>query len=45
MTAYDDTYAQWRKDPQGLWRATSSAIEWDRQPDAAIDRTTSPSPA
>jgi propionyl-CoA synthetase len=45
MTAYDDTYAQWRKDPQGFWRAASSAIEWDRQPDAAIDRTTSPSPA
>jgi hypothetical protein len=41
MTAYDDTYAQWRKDPQGFGRAASSAIEWDRQPDAAIYRTTS----
>jgi propionyl-CoA synthetase len=45
MGGYEDAYGSWRQDPEGFWRAASSAIEWDRVPDAIIDRSQKPSPA
>ena len=45
MGGYDDAYGEWRRDPEGFWRAASTAIEWDRGPEAIIDRSQKPSPA
>jgi propionyl-CoA synthetase len=45
MGSYDDTYARWQEDPEGFWRGASAAIEWNRAPDAIIDRSSQPSPA
>ena len=45
MGGYDDAYGHWRRDPEGFWRAASDAIEWDRPPEAVIDRGRRPSPA
>jgi propionyl-CoA synthetase len=42
---YDHTYRQWLEDPEGFWRAASRAIDWDRPPDAVIDRSVTPGPA
>jgi propionyl-CoA synthetase len=42
---YDHTFRQWREDPEGFWRAASTAIDWDRPPDAILDRSVTPSPA
>jgi propionyl-CoA synthetase len=42
---YDHTYRQWREDPEGFWQAASAAIDWDRPPDAILDRSVTPSPA
>jgi propionyl-CoA synthetase len=41
---YDQIYRQWREDPEGFWRAASTAIDWDRPPDAILDRSVTPSP-
>jgi len=41
---YEDTYRQWREDPEGFWRAASTVIDWDRPPDTIIDRSVKPSP-
>ena len=45
MGGYDDAYGDWRRDPEGFWRAASEAIEWDRLPEAIIDHSRKPSPA
>ena len=45
MGGYDRTFGQWREDPEGFWRAASMAIDWDRPPDAILDRSVTPSPA
>lgn len=45
MGGYEDAYGYWRQDPEGFWRAASSAIEWDRLPESIIDRSHKPSPA
>ena len=42
---YDQTYRQWQNDPEEFWRAASTAIDWDRPPDAILDRSVTPSPA
>ena len=44
MGGYDDAYGEWRRDPEGFWRAASTAIEWDRGPEAIIDRSQKPKP-
>ncbi len=45
MGGYDHTYRQWLEDPEEFWRAASTAIDWDRPPDAILDRSVTPSPA
>jgi propionyl-CoA synthetase len=45
MGDYDDAYGHWRHDPEGFWRAASNAIDWDRLPEAIIDRSQKPTPA
>jgi len=45
VSGYDHTYRQWQQDPEGFWRAASTAIDWDRPPDAILDRSATPSPA
>jgi propionyl-CoA synthetase len=42
---YDHTYRQWLENPEEFWRAASTAIDWDRPPDAILDRSVTPSPA
>ncbi|WP_293866899.1 propionyl-CoA synthetase [uncultured Alsobacter sp.] len=36
-TAYHETYARWRKEPEAFWGDAASAIDWIRQPDAVFD--------
>jgi propionyl-CoA synthetase len=38
MGGYDEAFEQWRRDPEGFWRAASGAIEWYRPPEAIVDR-------
>ena len=45
MGGYDEVYGHWQRDPEGFWRGASSAIDWDRPPEAIIDRSRKPSPA
>jgi propionyl-CoA synthetase len=45
MASYEHVYRQWRENPEGFWRTASTAIEWDRPPEAIIDRSRKPSPA
>ena len=45
MGGYDEVYGHWQRDPEGFWRGASSAIDWDRLPEAIIDRSRTPSPA
>ncbi len=42
MGAYQETYDRWRADPEAFWLDAAGAIEWDRFPDAALDRTGGP---
>jgi propionyl-CoA synthetase len=42
MGAYQETYDRWRADPEAFWDAAAQAIEWDRAPDAVLDRTRAP---
>jgi propionyl-CoA synthetase len=42
---YDEVYGRWQRDPEGFWRGASSAIDWDRPPEAIIDCSRKPSPA
>ena len=42
MGAYQETYDRWRADPEAFWDAAARAIEWDRPPDAVLDRTRAP---
>ena len=44
MATYQDVYEHWQEDPEGFWLAASRAIEWDRPPTAAIDRSQEPIP-
>ena len=44
MGGYEETYGQWRRDPEEFWRAASAAIDWDRLPAAIVDRSRKPSP-
>ena len=45
MGGYDEVYGRWQRDPEGFWRGASSAIDWDRPPEAIIDCSRKPSPA
>jgi propionyl-CoA synthetase len=44
MGGYDEVYGHWQRDPEGFWRTASSAIDWDRPPDAIVDLSRKPSP-
>jgi len=45
MGGYDEAYRYWQLDPEGFWQAASSAIDWDRPPDAIVDRSRDPRPS
>ena len=45
LATYEDIYRQWQVDPEGFWREASTAIEWDRAPEAIIDPSQTPIPA
>lgn len=45
MGGYDEVYGNWQRDPEGFWRGASAAIDWDRPPEAIIDRSRTPRPA
>ncbi|MGD9571860.1 MAG: AMP-binding protein [Thermoleophilia bacterium] len=42
MGAYQETYDRWRADPEGFWLDAAGAIDWDRFPDAGLDRSRDP---
>jgi propionyl-CoA synthetase len=44
MASYEDVYTHWREDPEAFWLAASRAIEWDRAPEAPLDRSQKPIP-
>ncbi len=37
MQGYDATYAAWRADPEGFWRAAAHGIDWERAPERIFD--------
>ena len=45
MGGYDEAYRYWQLDPEGFWQAASSAIDWDRPPEAIVDRSRDPRPS
>jgi len=36
-TRYDETYAAWRRDPEGWWARAAQGIAWDEPPRATFD--------
>ena len=42
MGAYQDTYERWRADPEAFWGEAARAIEWERAPEAVLDRERAP---
>jgi propionyl-CoA synthetase len=45
MATYEDIYRQWQTDPEAFWRQASTAVDWDRTPEAIIDWSQTPIPA
>jgi propionyl-CoA synthetase len=45
MASYEDVYRRWQQDPEGFWRRASTLVDWDRAPEAIIDRSQTPIPA
>jgi propionyl-CoA synthetase len=42
MGAYQETYDRWKADPEAFWMEAARAIEWEREPDAALDSSAAP---
>lgn len=36
---YDETYAAWKRDPEGYWGAAAKGLEWDAPPARVFDGT------
>ena len=42
MGGYDDTYRRWQRDPEAFWLDLACALEWDREPETALDASGAP---
>ena len=42
MGGYDETYRRWQRDPDAFWLGLASAVEWEREPEAALDASGAP---
>jgi len=42
VSRYEETYATWRRDPEGFWAAAAEAVHWYRRWDTVLDRTRDP---
>src|SRR3954468_24280807 len=42
MGGYDDTYRRWQRDPEAFWLHLASALEWEREPETALDASRAP---
>ena len=37
MGGYEETYRRWQRDPEAFWLGLAAAVEWEREPEAALD--------
>ena len=42
MGGYLETYRRWQQDPSEFWLGLATAIEWEREPEAALDASGAP---
>src|SRR5436305_3269201 len=42
MGGYAETYRRWQRDPEAFWLELATAVEWEREPDAALDASAAP---
>jgi propionyl-CoA synthetase len=42
MGGYDETYRRWQRDPDAFWLGLATAVEWERDPEAALDASGAP---
>ena len=42
MGGYDETYRRWQADPDAFWLGLASAVEWEHEPEAALDASGAP---
>ena len=42
MGGYDETYRRWQRDPDAFWLGLASAVEWEHEPEAALDASGAP---
>jgi len=42
MGGYAETYRRWQRDPEAFWLELATAVEWDREPAAALDASAAP---
>jgi propionyl-CoA synthetase len=40
--AYEDTYGEWRRDPERFWARLAEGVEWERPPSAVLDQSRAP---
>src|SRR6185437_2522724 len=42
MGGYAETYRRWQRDPEAFWLELATAVEWEREPGAALDASGAP---
>src|SRR5436190_14988728 len=42
MGGYAETYRRWQQDPEAFWLGLATAVEWEREPRAALDASRAP---
>ena len=42
MGGYLETYRRWQRDPGAFWLGLATAVEWEREPEAALDASDAP---
>ena len=42
MGGYAETYHRWQRDPEAFWLELATAVEWEREPGAALDASGAP---
>ncbi|MEM6467438.1 MAG: AMP-binding protein, partial [Pseudomonadota bacterium] len=40
--SYQEVFAQWQNDPEGFWMEAAKAVEWTKEPSAALDDSAAP---
>jgi propionyl-CoA synthetase len=42
MGGYEETYRRWQRDPGAFWLGLATAVEWEREPEVALDVSGAP---